>query len=84
MLPSYFSSNYIMPFIVTVPQRNVTIFVSDHHTTRESHIYLRPVFYLYRIFLALVQITTFVPFGGTNRYKCPLIGSHRGLLLVTP
>jgi hypothetical protein len=39
-------------------------------TRREQHI-----FYLYRVFfLTPVQITTFVPVGGTNRYKCPLTG----------
>jgi hypothetical protein len=50
-------------------------------TTRESHIYPRPVFYLYRVFLTLVQITTFVPVGGTNRYKCPLKRSRQDLLI---
>jgi hypothetical protein len=32
---------------------------------------------LYRVFFAQVQITTFVPVGGTNQYKCPLIGPRR-------
>jgi hypothetical protein len=40
-------------------------------------------FYLYRVFYTPVQITTFVPVGGTNRYKCPLTGPRRCHLLAT-
>jgi hypothetical protein len=34
-------------------------------------------FDLYRVFLTPVQISTFVPVGGNNRYKYPLTGSRR-------
>jgi hypothetical protein len=46
-------------------------------TTRESHIYPRSVFYLYWIFVVPVQITTSVPIGGTNQYKCLFTWSRR-------
>jgi hypothetical protein len=35
------------------------------------------IFHLYRVFLAPVEITTFVPDGSTTRYKCPLTGACR-------
>jgi hypothetical protein len=38
---------------------------------------LRLFFHLYKVFLALVQITTFVPVGGAARYKCSLSSQGR-------
>jgi hypothetical protein len=65
------------------PEMRILDWILSGSNTRESHIYPGLFFYLYWVFYASVQITTFVPVGDINRYTCHLTGVRQILLLPT-
>jgi hypothetical protein len=57
---------------------------SREHSLLENRTYITgPIFHLYRVFLPPVQMIAFVAVGSTERYKCPLTKTRRGLIQPT-